>query len=60
MANTEIVYKFEPENIWFTSDTHFYHANIIRFNGRSFAEVKAKIEAQVEAAREASGLRTIR
>lgn len=39
MANTEIVYKFDPDNIWFTSDTHFYHANIIRFNGRPFADV---------------------
>lgn len=33
----ETVYKFEPENIWFTSDTHFCHENIIMFSGRPFA-----------------------
>ena len=32
-------YKFEPDNIWFTADTHFCHANILRFSGRPFADV---------------------
>ena len=32
-------YKFEPDKIWFTADTHFCHANILRFSGRPFADV---------------------
>ena len=35
----EQVYKFEPEGIWFTADTHFGHDNIVRFCGRPFANV---------------------
>lgn len=27
---------FSPNNIWFTSDTHFCHESIIRFSGRPF------------------------
>lgn len=33
----ETVYKFEPDKLWFTSDTHFCHENIVRFSGRPFA-----------------------
>ena len=33
------IYKFDPDNLWFTSDTHFCHENIIRFSGRPFANV---------------------
>ena len=28
------------QNIWFTSDHHFGHANIIRFSGRPYADVE--------------------
>ena len=32
-------WKFEPDGIWFTSDTHFCHDNILKFSGRPFANV---------------------
>ena len=31
---TKQIYKFDPDQVWFTSDTHFGHENIIRFCGR--------------------------
>jgi len=31
-------YTFEPDKVWFTADTHFGHANIIKFSGRPFAD----------------------
>lgn len=35
------IYKFcSGDNLWFTSDTHFGHENIIRFCGRPFANVE--------------------
>lgn len=36
-TNIDTVYKFEPEGLWFTSDTHFCHENIVKFSGRPFA-----------------------
>ena len=35
----DIVRKFESgDNLWFTSDTHFCHENIVRFSGRPFRD----------------------
>ena len=31
---------FSPENVWFTSDTHFWHGNIIRFCNRPFETIE--------------------
>ena len=35
-------------NIWFTSDQHFYHANIIRYSKRPFSSVEEMNERLVE------------
>lgn len=37
MIPTQVEYKFEPDTIWFTADTHFCHENIVRFCSRPFA-----------------------
>ncbi len=39
IPNTNIPFIFEPDNTWFTSDTHFRHENIIRFCNRPFENV---------------------
>ena len=31
--------KFNPNEVWFTSDTHFYHENILRYCNRPFANI---------------------
>lgn len=40
--------KFDPNKIFFTSDTHFGHANIIKFCKRPFLNVDDMNEALVE------------
>lgn len=31
-------YRFNPDDVWFTSDTHFCHENIVKFSGRPFKD----------------------
>lgn len=38
---------FNPDNLWFTSDTHFWHENIIRFCNRPFNTIEEMNEALV-------------
>ena len=38
---------FEPENVWFTSDTHFFHENILRFCNRPFGSIQEMNEALI-------------
>lgn len=33
-------YKFDGSKVFFTSDIHFYHGNIIRFCNRPFKDVE--------------------
>lgn len=40
-------YKFEAQHTFFTSDTHFNHANIIRFCNRPFNDVEQMNETLI-------------
>ena len=40
-------YKFDEDRVFFTSDTHFYHANIINFCGRPFKSVEVMNETLI-------------
>jgi calcineurin-like phosphoesterase family protein len=41
-------FKFQPDEVMFTADTHFGHTNIIRFCGRPFKDSYHMDEALVE------------
>ena len=40
-------YKFDGDKVFFTSDTHFYHSNIINFCGRPFKSVEVMNETLI-------------
>ena len=40
-------YKFDGDKVFFTSDTHFYHSNIINFCGRPFKNVEVMNETLI-------------
>ena len=40
-------YKFDEDRVFFTSDTHFYHANIINFCSRPFKNVEVMNETLI-------------
>lgn len=39
--------SFEPDKVWFTSDTHFYHENILKFCSRPFKDITEMNDALV-------------
>ena len=41
-------YKFDGSKVYFTSDTHFYHSNIIGFCKRLFKNVEDMNETLIE------------
>lgn len=40
-------YKFDGGRVWFTSDTHFYHTNIIDFCRRPFESIEEMNETLI-------------
>ena len=40
--------KLDHQNVWFTSDLHFCHANVIKYDGRPYKNVEEMHEALIE------------
>ena len=40
--------KLEHQNVWFTSDYHFCHANVIKYDGRPYKDVEEMNESLIE------------
>ena len=38
--NESILRTLEPDKVWFTSDTHFYHENILKYCSRPFKDIE--------------------
>lgn len=47
IADIRLERKFDGNNVWFTSDTHFSHANIMRFCGRPFESAEQMNEVLI-------------
>lgn len=43
----DVLRVFEPDCVWFTSDTHFYHENILRYCNRPFRDIAEMNETLV-------------
>ena len=43
-----MITKFSGEGLWFTSDTHFNHANILKFTNRPFENIAEHDEALIK------------
>lgn len=48
MVDMRLERKFDGDNVWFTSDTHFSHANIMKFCARPFDTVQQMNEALIK------------
>ena len=49
MRKEQFIMKFDsPDNIWFTSDTHFGHNNIIRFTKRPWDSIEEMDEGLIK------------
>lgn len=44
----DVLCNFEPDKVWFTSDTHFYHENILQFCSRPFKDISEMNEILVK------------